>query len=76
MDWALASASVGVDFGGPSLFRLCSCPSGCGGVAREKGRVRNPRLERRVEVGAQGGRLFAWPVWRWGVLLEVDFIFL
>lgn len=75
MDSALASISLGADFGGPSLFRLCSCPLGCGGVAREEGRVRNPRLERGVEAGARVGRLFAWPVGRCGVLLKVDFIF-
>lgn len=50
------------DFGGPSLF-LDSAPAplGCGGVARAEGRMRNPWLERGVEVGGRVGRLFAWP---------------
>lgn len=51
MDLALAPASAGGGFWGTFfVLRLCSYPSGCGGVAREEGRVRNPRLERDVEV--------------------------
>lgn len=63
------------DFGGPSLFLDCFCPLGCGGVAREEGRMRNPWLERSVEVGSRVGRLFAWPSGRWGVVLKSDSVF-
>lgn len=60
MDSVLVSASVGGGFWGTFfVLRPCFCPSGSGGGAREEARVRNPWLERGVEVGARVGRLFA-----------------
>ena len=63
--------------GGPSLFRLCSCPSGCAGVPREKGRVRNPRWREVWRWGPEwAGCLLGRSGGEVGVLLKVDFRFL
>lgn len=63
-------------FGGTFfVLRPCSCPLGCGGGVRKEGRVRNPRLERGVEVGGRVGRLFAWVWWAERYLFEGWFYF-